>query len=1173
MVPKLHFPTHFTFYSFLTIIILFFCSININAQCAGDDNVMLTVCDITNPASQVINLYAELGGTPTPGGTWKDDDRSGGLDKTTGVLNAQQIKKSGIYHYIYTVAGVSGCADNTAVVTVTIGGYTGVPGPNSSICNTEIAYNLYQTFNGNFLAPQTGGTWVGNTSSVGLTDNFLNTTTLYNGPPPPTYEYTYSIAAIGTCAAPPDAKVFATVYRSPLPGTPSDLRLCSNELSTYTNLNLNDQLSGEDAGGVWTEISTDEIDNNDDTDSTINIQNIYNTSGPGMYHFIYTVFSDNNVCFDQTSDVFITIEKLLDYTGATIAINPSLPICENEVATTTVSATIQNVTNIPDGSYNVTYTISSNGLSRTTTSSFVNNVLTFSIASNNFTLPRDYTITVTNIVSSTTLNICNNIIPLISGVFKVNPIPRINSATVTIGTVCQTVEDATVTLSGNHNLTDGNYDILYNLSAPNLATGIPAVINVVGGIPSFKIPTSLIPKSGKTTITITNITNTTTGCTNISTANKEFTINPAPDISNLTVAIKDVCQGKPTTVELTGLGALTFIDITYTISGFNTMAAQTIPLAVVAGKVSFPIPVSAIPNVGLTTFTITNITNALNGCPIPTIIPKDFTVNPIPATPIADDVQSFCTSDNATVANLRPQGIQYQWFDSVSTVPLISTKPLVTGNYSVKEVNALTGCESELKAISVVINTIPQIDNAIAVIDPICQGSNVIVNFTAGSTNLTDGNYDILYNLNDSNVATGVSTILNVANGIPSFTINSNLIPNAGNTTIVITNITNVTNTLTHCTNTSTFSEVFVVNATPDVSTMIVTVKDGCLGQDLNVDLTGLVNLTNITVSYAVSGANTIALQTIPLIVNAGKTSFLIPGSSLSATGDNTLVLTNITGNSCSTSINTISEDFAINTIPSSPTAGDQNFCETDLKTVANLVPSGSQYNWYDTATSTTPLALDNLLATGDYFIKEVNGTSSCESVATAINVLINTVASPVLESSGHEFCGVEKPTIQDLSDNVTSNGTLSWYDAAANGTLLTSTDLLTEGTTYYGFYNDTSTGCYSNPLVVTVSLTDCTATADNFFIPDGFSPNGDGVNETFQIIDIEFLFPNYALEIFNRYGNVLFKGDINKPAWDGKNSNSSFINGDAPTGVYFYIIHYNKDNLAPKQGQLYLNR
>src|SRR6187431_1514620 len=103
MVPKLHFPIPFSFYSLLIFFVLFFCSVDVNAQCAGNDNVMLTVCDIPNVTSEAINLYAQLGGRPIAGGTWKDNDRSGGLDKTTGILNAQQIKKSGIYHYTYTV--------------------------------------------------------------------------------------------------------------------------------------------------------------------------------------------------------------------------------------------------------------------------------------------------------------------------------------------------------------------------------------------------------------------------------------------------------------------------------------------------------------------------------------------------------------------------------------------------------------------------------------------------------------------------------------------------------------------------------------------------------------------------------------------------------------------------------------------------------------------------------------------------------------------------------------------------------------------------------------------------------------------------------------------------------------------------------------------------------------
>jgi gliding motility-associated-like protein len=1165
MVPKLRFPTHFTFYSYLTIFILFFCSIDVKAQCAGSDNTLADVCDFTIASSQSIDLVTPLG-THTAGGTWNDDDSSGGLDAINGILNAQEIKISGTYHYTYSLNNINGCTDS-ATITVTIGGYTGV-GSATNACSDDTSYSLFQAFNGAFPLPQEGGLWHDDTPSGGLDVN----SGILNATIPPTrinYSYTYTIDPIGSCA---QVSSTVQVYISPKPlsGTPSDLNVCSNNLTGYTNFNLNNLLAGEDAGGIWTELSgTTEIA--PVTDNTVNVQNIYNTRGAGNYNFRYTVLPERPVCRpNANTTVSIKIEELLDLTGATLTVNSN--ICEDAVPTTTFTAIFtQGAKSIVNGSYDVTYTISGVASPLQVTANCINGTLAFVIPSGYFQTAGNYTIEIVNFRITTSSGACANIMgTTANAVLSINPIPKINAATLTIDPVCRT-DDALVKFSGSSNLADGVYDILYNLTNSNTATAKPAVLTVVGGVSSFTIPKTLIPNAGITNIAITKITNSTTGCTNTSTLNKNFTINPLPDVSNLAIAINDICQGQPTTANLTGLGTLTSITITYTISGFNTVASQTIPLTIVAGGVNFPIPTTEIPNVGVTTFTITDVTNVLTGCPVPTSVSENFTVNPIPNIPVAND-QNFCTSDNATVANLQPQGSQYKWFDSAtSTVPLISTTPLVQGSYFVKEVNAVTGCESSLKTINVLINTTPQINSAIIAIAPICQGFDANVNLTTGTTNLTDGNYDILYNLSGANVATAVPTILNVTSGIPTFIINSSLIPKAGNTTITITKITN---TSTTCSNTSTLSKVFVVNATPDVSNMIVTVKDGCLGQDVNVDLTGLVNLTNITLSYAVSGANAIGSQTIPLVVSAGKTSFSILGSALSATGNNTLVITDITnaGNSCSTIINSVSKNFAINAVPNSPTAVDQKFCETDLATVANLVPNGNPYKWYDTPTSTTPLASTKLLVTQNYYVKEVS-TTGCQSVATAINVLLNTVATPVLKSNGQEFCGIDKPTIVNLSNNVISNGTLTWYDAATNGNVLSINDLLTEGATYYGFDYDTSTGCHSNPLIVTVSLTDCTATSDNFMIPDGFSPNGDGVNETFQIIDIEFLFPNYSLEIFNRYGNVLFKGNINKPAWDGKNSNSSFMDGDAPTGVYFYIINYNKDNLPPKQGQLYLNR
>lgn len=1163
MAVKLLIPIPSTLYTYLSIFFLFFCSIDVSAQCAGNDDNTLSVCVIPDDSSKTIDLGARLG-PHTAGGTWTDNGLSGGLNVTTGILNAQQINRSGIFTYTYTVNNVVGCVDNSATVTVTIGPYAGV-GSKGNTCSDNTSYNLFQAFDIRDFIPQINGTWHDDDGSGGLSGNILNATIPVVGQ---TYRYTYTVGAVGVCTVPSSQQIEVTIVPVPKPGTANDLKLCSDQLPAYTNYNLNNALSGQDPNGFWSEAGTNELSG--PTDSTIDIQNIYNTKGPGTYSFSYTVLG-NGIC-PRSVDVSVTIEKQLDFSGVTLDINQD--ICEDEILAATYTAVLtQGTLAIANGSYEVTYTISGEALPLKITRNFVNGVFTFPIASSYFQQIKDYTITILNIASTTGLpGVCNSIVGTLNDVLHVYPIPKINNATLKIEPKCQN-EDVLVEFSGTSNLVDGNYEIIYNLSGSNIVNGMATIVTVGGGLFSFYIPNGLIPNAGTSTVTITNITNSATLCTNTSTLAKDFIVNPLPNVSNLAVTIKDVCQGQSATVKLTGLGALTSITLTYTISGFNTVASQNIPLAVnAAGESTFPILATDIPITGLTSFTITNVTNAITGCPIAINKKTDFTVNPLPNLPVAAAVQPFCASDNATVANLMPQGSQYQWFDSItSNVPLISTTLITAGDYFVKEVNTLTGCESSLKSISVLINATPQINSGTLTIAPVCQGYPVNVGFS-GTSNLADGNYSIVYNLSGSNVATAVQDILNVTSGVASFTIDPNLIPKAGNTTIAITNIKN---SLTNCLNTSTLTKVFVINALPDVSTMVVTVKDGCLGQPLSVQLSGLGALTNITLSYAVSGANRIDSQAIPLVVSAGNASFLIPAAALSATGNNTLVITDLTnrGNSCTTIINSVSNNFAMQIIPISPTASNQEFCETNLSTVANLVPNGNQYQWFDTATSKTPLSSSALLATANYYLKEISAITGCASNPTSVGVLINSVTAPILNPSGQNFCGVDKPTIQNLSDNTTASGNLAWYDAATNGMLLANTEILSEGFTYYGIDSSTITNCRSYALEVTVSLTDCTATPENFFIPDGFSPNGDGVNETFQIIDIEFLFPNYTLEIFNRYGNVLFKGNINKPAWDGKNSNSNFIDGDTPTGVYFYIIHYNKDNLPPKQGQLYLNR
>ena len=81
--------------------------------------------------------------------------------------------------------------------------------------------------------------------------------------------------------------------------------------------------------------------------------------------------------------------------------------------------------------------------------------------------------------------------------------------------------------------------------------------------------------------------------------------------------------------------------------------------------------------------------------------------------------------------------------------------------------------------------------------------------------------------------------------------------------------------------------------------------------------------------------------------------------------------------------------------------------------------------------------------------------------------------------------------------------------------------------------------------------------------IPTGFSPNGDGTNEYWQIVGIDN-YPNNTITIFNRLGIKVFSSTNYKNDWNG------FFNGKVvPDGTYFYELNLGGNNI--KKGYLYV--
>lgn len=866
----------FLFFIFLSIL-----PTTIYAQCAGEDN-KFEVCDIPNANSKTISLFAQLQGSPVAGGVWSDDDNSGGLNKATGVLNAQLINNSGIYHYTYTVPAVPGCSDNSATVEVTIGGYSGVTSPNVTVCSADINFNLFKAFNGTFASPQSNGLWHNDTTGEFVRGSSVNVEHLEGD-----FQFTYTLPAIGTCPA-MSSTALITVKRAPEAGKATPLSLCASDgLSGYTNYDLFSAISGQDTGGTWRENNnTGELTFTGD--HTIDIEKIYNRFGDGVFSFTYRVPSDNPICPADEASVVIRIEERLDFTGAVVKVNSD--ICETEILTANYSVTItKGAAFIPNGNYFVTFNVSGpNAGSETILTNFNNGVLTFPIKSDYFQQVGIFNVSIQKIVAANTEGICRNIINNLSDDLIIYPIPNLEGAKIDPVTTCQN-EDAVIVISDAAKLADGVYDILYNIRGDNTANSQLARITSVGGISSFTVPGILNSKSGTSVVIITSITHVVSKCVNTANLSGNITINPLPTAVALRLQIPNLCFGATVPVSVSGLGTLTDVTLSYTLLGANTSTLQTV--------------------------------------------------------------------------------------------------------------------------------------------------------------------------------------VVNPSNGTANFTIPTDLLINPGTTQFIVTYLKNNTTT-------------------------------------------------------------------------------------------------------CGITVASLSHDFVLNPIPVAPViAANQPFCKSDNATIANLQPSGTQYKWYISETSTTALANTYLLQSESYYVRETS-TAGCTSEPSMTTVTINDSAAPILNDPA-DFCGLNNPTILDLSNKTNSPSTVVWYDAASNGNLLPPSTPLVDKRIYYAFDLATDTNCLSEENTpVTVSLIDCNSPEYPFFIPDGFSPNGDGVNDTFMIPDIDFLYPNYKLEIFNRYGNGMYKGFKNKPAWDGINYEQSGIGGGtAPNGVYFYILYFNKDNKPPQQGRIYLNR
>ena len=86
--------------------------------------------------------------------------------------------------------------------------------------------------------------------------------------------------------------------------------------------------------------------------------------------------------------------------------------------------------------------------------------------------------------------------------------------------------------------------------------------------------------------------------------------------------------------------------------------------------------------------------------------------------------------------------------------------------------------------------------------------------------------------------------------------------------------------------------------------------------------------------------------------------------------------------------------------------------------------------------------------------------------------------------------------------------------------------------------------------------------------IPNAFTPNGDGINDTWHIEGLES-YPNAIVKVFNRWGALIYIEYEAKGLWDGLSKNGEMV----PNSTYYYVIELNDSQKRKFSGDVSIIR
>ena len=192
-----------------------------------------------------------------------------------------------------------------------------------------------------------------------------------------------------------------------------------------------------------------------------------------------------------------------------------------------------------------------------------------------------------------------------------------------------------------------------------------------------------------------------------------------------------------------------------------------------------------------------------------------------------------------------------------------------------------------------------------------------------------------------------------------------------------------------------------------------------------------------------------------------------------------------------------------------------------------------------------------------------VNGLT----VSTKFKALVQSANCSIDSTNGLNFTVLIPSAVNAGPDTTISQGQSASLNGIGTGTPFWSPSSDLDNST---IFNPQATPIITTNYILTVTDANSCSNSDtvlitvipltfNGVIANVFSPNGDGINDTWYIENIKY-YPKNEVSIYNIYGNIVFNKQAYNNDWDG-----TYNGKPLPDGTYYYVVKIDETSAAIK--------